>query len=102
MHKYIKTILITMAVPTHAFATINMAEVNAYADEGLAEICANSRHILGPELKEIKVLYLNKKRLRQAMFPADPNFSHYAAKQLWDIGTGDNPSFDECVTLLSK
>lgn len=40
MHKYIKTILITVAVPTHAFATINMAEVNAYAYEGLAEICA--------------------------------------------------------------
>ncbi|MER2496331.1 hypothetical protein KW548_12545 [Vibrio neptunius] len=102
MYKRIKIILITVAVPIHAFATINMAEVNAYAYEGLGEICANSRNILGPELKEIKVLYLSKKRSRQAMFPADPNFAHYAAKQLWDIATGDHPSFDECVTLLSK
>ncbi|WP_240457979.1 hypothetical protein [Vibrio neptunius] len=102
MYKRIKITLVTAVFPIYAFAAINMAEVNAYAYEGLAEICASSRNILGSELKEIKVLYLSKKRSRQARFPADPNFAYYAAKQLWDIGTGDNPSFDECVTLLSK
>ena len=102
MSQRIKVLLLVSMSPISALASINMAEVNAYAYEGLAEICANSRHILGSELKEIKVLYLSKKRSRQALFPADPSFSHYAAKQLWDIGIGDNPSFDECVTLLSK
>ncbi|USD33557.1 MULTISPECIES: hypothetical protein [Vibrio] len=102
MRKHNKIILLTVLAPVNAFAAINMAEVNAYAYEGLAEICANSRHIIGSELKEIKIIYLKKKRSRQALFPADPNFAHYAAKQLWDIGVSDNPSYDECVALLRK
>lgn len=102
MSKRITVLLLVALSPINVSANINMAEVNAYAYEGLAEICVNSRHILGSELQEIKVIYLNKKRSRQALFPADPSFSHYAAKQLWDIGTSDNPSYDECVSLLRK
>lgn len=40
---------VILLFPMFAFAKINMAEVNAYAYEGLADMCANSRHITGEQ-----------------------------------------------------
>lgn len=91
-----------MVAPTLCWASLNTSEINAYAYEGLAEICSSSRKILGSNVQEIKSLHLEKKRQRQALFPSDPNFSLYASEQLWGIGQGDHPSYEECVSLLKK
>ncbi len=86
--------------PMFALAKINMAEVNAYAYEGLADMCANSRHITGEQQKELQAIYLQIKHTRQKILPANNDFAHYAAKQLWDIH--NTPHYEECIALLKK
>ncbi|HHY0325460.1 TPA: hypothetical protein ACVU01_002698 [Vibrio cholerae] len=91
---------VILLFPMFAFAKINMAEVNAYAYEGLADMCANSRHITGEQQKELQAIYLQIKHTRQKILPANNDFAHYAAKQLWDIHTV--PDYEECIVLLKK
>ncbi|EGR0502483.1 hypothetical protein VCSRO186_1105 [Vibrio cholerae] len=91
---------VILLFPMFAFAKINMAEVNAYAYEGLADMCANSRHITGEQQKELQAIYLQTKHARQKILPANNDFAHYAAKQLWDIHTV--PDYEECIALLKK
>lgn len=91
---------VILLFPMFAFAKINMAEVNAYAYEGLADMCANSRHITGEQQKELQAIYLQTKHARKKIFPANNDFAHYAAKQLWDIHTA--PDYEECIVLLKK
>ena len=85
---------------SNALAGINMSEVNAYAYEGLASICATSRKISGAQAQEMKAIHVEKKRERQKKASADTSFSYYAAKQLWGIQRGDSPSYEECSALL--
>ena len=91
---------VILLFPMFAFAKINMAEVNAYAYEGLADMCANSRHITGEQQKELQAIYLHTKHARPKILPANNDFAHYAAKQLWDIHTA--PDYEECIVLLKK
>ena len=91
---------VILLFPMFAFAKINMAEVNAYAYEGLADMCANSRHITGEQQKELQAIYLQTKHARPKILPANNDFAHYAAKQLWDIHTA--PDYEECIVLLKK
>lgn len=60
---------VILLFPMFAFAKINMAEVNAYAYEGLADMCANSRHITGEQQKELQAIYLQTKHARQKSYP---------------------------------
>ncbi|MBF4437588.1 hypothetical protein ERJ77_24500, partial [Vibrio anguillarum] len=92
--KFNTLIGVVLLSPTLTFAKINMAEVNAYAYEGLADMCANSRSISRDQQKEMQAIYLKIKNQRKKSLPADDDFAHYAAKQLWDIHS--TPHYEEC------
>lgn len=98
----LKVLIVTCSVlyTSNGLAGINMSEVNAYAYEGLASICATSRKISGAQAQEMKAIHVEKKRERQKRASADTSFSYYAAKQLWGIQRGDSPSYEECSALL--
>lgn len=102
MCKRLKMLMVTggCLFSSSVSAGINMAEVNAYAYEGLASICATSRKISGAQAQEMKAIHVEKKRERQKKASADTSFSYYAAKQLWGIQRGDSPSYEECTALL--
>ncbi|SON52987.1 hypothetical protein [Vibrio tapetis] len=85
-------------IPTLSWAN---SEINAYAYEGLSEICMSSRMITKPvEFQEMKAIYLDKKQTRQASFPSNPSFAFFASKQLWNIRLGDHPTFEQCAAIL--
>lgn len=98
--KFNTLIGVVLLSPTLTFAKINMAEVNAYAYEGLADMCTNSRSISRDQQKEMQAIYLKIKNQRKKSLPADDDFAHYAAKQLWDIH--NPPHYEECIALLKR
>ena len=102
MCKRFKIVIVGLCIPYSAIAGINMSEVNAYAYEGLANICATSRKISGAQAQEMKAIHVEKRHIRQKKAPSDNSFSYYAAKQLWGNQRGDSPSYEECASLLKK
>lgn len=93
-----KALELLALTPTLCWAN---AEINAYAYEGLAEICMSSRMISEPpQFQEMKAIYLEKKHARQAHFPSNPSFAFFASKQRWNIRLGDHPSYEQCAAIL--
>lgn len=73
--KFNTLIGVVLLSPTLTVAKINMAEVNAYAYEGLADMCTNSRSISRDQQKEMQAIYLKIKNQHKKGLPADDDFA---------------------------